>query len=142
MTVAETRDKVQRILTKNLNAVQIDEDGDYRIRYGSTACFISVSDWGDGDTLVKLNALILSDIPTNPEVYRWAATEGQNYFFGSTAVIEQGQGTLGLLFSHTLLGTYLDEGELMTALGGIVTTADKLDDELKGRFGGRRLVEN
>ena len=38
----------------------------------------------------------------------------------------------------TWLGDYLDEEELHNAVGAVVTTADRLDDELQSRFGGKR----
>ncbi len=41
-------------------------------------------------------------------------------------------------WTHTLLGDYLDEEELHNAVGAVVTTADRLDDELQSRFGGKR----
>lgn len=141
--LAETRDKVQRILTKNLNSVEVGEDGEYRVRMGSTACFVRIREWRDGkDTLVQLTAPLLFDVPPSPEVFHWAATEGQNFVFGATAVIEENDGTLSLIFSHSLLGTYLDEEELMTGLIGVVGTVDRLDDDLKLKFGGRRLIED
>jgi hypothetical protein len=42
---------------------------------------------------------------------------------------------------HTLLGDYLDEEELHWALYQLLNTADKLDDELKQKFGGKRLAD-
>ena len=50
-------------------------------------------------------------------------------------------GKLFLLMSHTLLGDYLDEAELSGALFAMLGTADKLDDELKEKFGGKRLAD-
>lgn len=141
MSVAETRDKVQRILTKNLNSVEVDEDGDFRVRYGSTACSVAVSEWGDDGSVVKLYAPILFDAVESADLYKWAATDGQMYFFGGAVVQADDKGILYVGFRHTLLGTYLDEDELMSALIGVVTTADELDDELQARFGGTRLSE-
>lgn len=141
MSVAETRDKVQRILTKYLGSIMVVADGDFQVQHGSTACAISVRDWGDGHTLVRLMAPVLRDAPASPELFRWVTTEGQYYRFGTMTAVEHDDGTVDLYFDHTLLGTFLDEDELMVAFGAVITTADALDDELEERFGGKKLFD-
>ena len=70
--------------------------------------------------------------------------QGGNYFFGHVTVQDDSNnpGKLFLMMSHTLLGDYLDEGELSGALYAMLGTADRLDDELKGKFGGKRLADH
>jgi hypothetical protein len=43
--------------------------------------------------------------------------------------------------SHTLLGDYLDEKELVAGLWSVLGAADSWDDELQPRFGGRRMID-
>ena len=43
-----------------------------------------------------------------------------------------------LIFSHTLLGDFLDQPELETAMWGLLSVADRWDDELQPKFGGKR----
>ena len=45
---------------------------------------------------------------------------------------------VGLIFSHTLLGDFVDQPELETAMWGILQVADTWDDELQQKFGGKR----
>ena len=120
---------MQRILTKNFSSVEIDSDGGFRIRFGSTACFISIGTFGEDDTVVSIKAPILFGVPTTDEVYRWAATEGQAFVFGSASVFEDEDGTVVVGFHHSVLGTYLDEDELMHALlWPSPSTADRSDE--------------
>jgi hypothetical protein len=53
----------------------------------------------------------------------------------------QEPGLVGLLMSHTLLGDYLDEKELETAMWGVLGAADTWDDELQQKFGGKRWAD-
>jgi len=141
MAAAEVREKVQRILTKNLGSVEVDQDGDFLIREGSTAVVVRVTDWLD-DTLVFLVVPMLHGVPATPELFRWVATDGQGFLFGNSRAYEKGDGTVDLTLEHTLLGTYLDESELMVALIGVAGTANHFDDELQNRFGGKRLFDS
>lgn len=138
-TADETRMKVQRILASN-GTVELSGD-DLFIKMGSTVAKISVLDWGDGNTLVRINAPILFDVPVSDALYKYVAQNSNNRFFGALGLAEGDDGTAVLFMDQTLLGDTLDEPELMFAAVLVAETADRLDDELKPRFGGKRLVD-
>ena len=48
------------------------------------------------------------------------------------------EGKFTLWLTHSLLGDYLDIEELKSAVATMANTADRLDDELKAKFGGER----
>jgi hypothetical protein len=51
-------------------------------------------------------------------------------------------GRTGILgFEHAILGDHLDAPELHQAVAAVGFTADRLDDELQARFGGKRLAD-
>lgn len=134
--VAETRRKVQHYLTKH-GRVEIDEDGDFSFREGSTRVFIRVLDWGDNDTIVSVWAIVAGNVPATPALFEHVATTTDDYWLGHLSVDVQDDATALVIFSHRLLGNVLDEEELMHAAMAVATTADRLDDEIVGRFGGR-----
>jgi hypothetical protein len=144
-TVSEeaiVRDKVQRILVDNeLDARLID--GGFQVPYESTAVNIQVIDQEDR-VLIRLEAPLLRELASSPELFEWIATEGQDYFFGSCQYVPiEGDLAPGLLlFHHTLLGDYLDSEELFGALAGIATAGADLDDELQAKFGGKRFMDD
>jgi hypothetical protein len=43
---------------------------------------------------------------------------------------------------HTLLGDFLDEGELSAGMYGVLWAADEQDDILQKRFGGKRWSDS
>jgi len=142
--------KVQRLLTGPMG-LRIQMQGStifVTFTNVSTRVNVSFQEWGknkDGDpaTLVRLSCPILWEVEPTPALYEWVAREGGNFFFGHVYADDDSSsaGKLFLGMSHTLLGDYLDEEELSSALYAILGSADKLDDELKGRFGGKRLAD-
>lgn len=141
MSEAQVKDKVQRILADALGSVSIDNEGDFLVRFDSAVVFVRVGTLKDDVSLVRSWSIMLSEVPLTPEVYRWAATEGQVYFFGKARVYEDENGLGRIHFEHTLLGDFLDPEELKWAVIALGQTANELDDQLQARFGGKKFLE-
>lgn len=146
-SVDATTQKVQRILTSEFDSVRLTKDGGFAIEHGSTITFIEVLEWapdadGNPRSLVRVWAPLGRDVRRSPEMYRWAATEGQAKLFGGVSILENpdGDGAF-LMFATTLLGDYIDPAELTTAVFAVVFTADDLDDLVRERFGGKRYTD-
>jgi hypothetical protein len=148
--VDHTMMKVQRLLTGPMGLRIQLEGNTISVTFTdvSTRVNISVQDWGtnkDGDpqSIVRLSCPILWEVEPSPALYEWIAREGGNYFFGHVSAHDDSTspGKLFLVMSHGLLGDYLDEEELSSAMYAVMGTADKLDDELKDKFGGKRLAD-
>jgi hypothetical protein len=140
--------KVQRILTGPMG-LRISLSGStiaVSFTDVSTRVNVSVTDWGtnkDGDpsSLVQLSCPILWEVDPSPALFEWVARS--SYYFGHITAYDDSSapGKLFLAMSHTLLGDFLDEEELSSALYAMLGTSDNLDDELKGKFGGKRLAD-
>jgi hypothetical protein len=149
-SVEDTTMKVQRILTGPMNlSVSVSKDRfTVRFNQASTTAYIAVREWGtdkDGEmqTIVLITSPILLDVTPTPELYEWVARRGGSRWFGHVEVHSaEKEGEVNLLMSHTLLGDYLDPKELEHGLYQVQLAADEWDDELKARFGGRRLIED
>ena len=140
--------KVQRILTGPMGLRVQLQGNTIAVSFTdvSTRINVSVTEWGtnkDGDpsSLVQLSAPILWEVDPSPALFEFIAR--QSYYFGHISAHDDSSapGKLFLLMSHTLLGDYLDEEELSSAMYAVMGTADKLDDELKQKFGGKRLAD-
>ena len=137
--VAATRAKAQQYLTQNFNDVNIDAEGNYSLRHGSTRIFVRVRTHDDTDwTWVTLEVPLLANVKETPEVFEHVALHSDDFIFGHLSAIRSDKGLL-ILFSHALLGDYLDEDELVKAVGGMLSVADHMDDELAEQFGGDRF---
>lgn len=140
--------KVQRILTGPMGLKISLQGNSIAVTFTdvSTRVNVSVSEWGknkDGDpsSLVQLSCPILWEVDPSPALFEWIAKS--SYYFGHVTAHDDSSapGKLFLMMSHTLLGDYLDEEELSSAMYAMLGTADNLDDELKGKFGGKRLAD-
>ena len=148
--VDQTMMKVQRLLTGPMGLRIQLEGNTITVVFSdvSTRVNMTVQDWGtnkDGDpqALVRISCPILWEVDPSPALYEWIAREGGTFFFGHVSAHDDVStpGKLFLVMSHTLLGDYLDEEELSSAMYAVLGSADKLDDELKGKFGGKRLSD-
>jgi hypothetical protein len=140
--------KVQRILTGPMGLKISLQGNSIAVTFTdvSTRVNVSVTEWGknkDGDpsSLVQLSCPILWEVDPSPALFEWIAKS--SYYFGHVTAHDDSSapGKLFLMMSHTLLGDYLDEEELSSAMYAMLGTADNLDDELKGKFGGKRLAD-
>jgi hypothetical protein len=150
------KDKVSRFAREVFNIVRIDDDGDLIIPYESTQIFIRVierevapeseSFWSENQlsrTSVYVWAPTIFDVKPSNELYKWVATDGADFFYGHCKVSPFGDnGNVQVIFEITIPGDTIDPGELKQALLAVATTADDLDDELKARFGGKRIEDN
>lgn len=148
-TVEQTMMKVQRILTGPMGLKVMLQENEFRISFSdsSTAVRIQVHDLGNNDagesrTVVLITAPILFGVKPTPELFEWVARKGGSRWFGHVEVHGADEAEeVNLIFSHTLLGDYLDQPELETAMWGILSVADTWDDELQPRFGGKRVAD-
>ncbi len=145
-TVEQTMMKVQRILTGPMGLKVMLEDDRFRITFQDTSTFLSIRiiEWGTDDageprSLVLVTAPILWNVTPTPEMFEWVARHGGSRWFGHVEVQDaEEDGQVHLIYSHTLLGDYLDQAELETAMWGLLSVANTWDDELLPRFGGRK----
>lgn len=135
------KDKVQRYLTDLVGSVQIDRDGDFTARQGSSRIFIRCVEWGEDKTIVTLMVPLLLDVQPSAELFRHVALHSNDWIFGHLYAVER-DGRAELHLGHKLLGDYLDPEELKSAVAGMALTADHIDDELKNQFGGNRFHED
>ena len=150
------RDKVTRFAKEVFNVVMIDDDGDLVIPYESTKIFIRTFErevaaeneefWNENQlsrTAVYVWAPTIFDVKPSNELYKWVATEGTDFFYGHCKVSPFGEnGNVQVIFEITLAGDTIDPGELKQALLAVAMTADDLDDQLKAKFGGKRVEDN
>jgi hypothetical protein len=131
-------------LTSIFNSVQIDSDGDYSVRHDSARLFMRVVQPGDQDdspTFVVLWTPLLRGVNDGPDLHKYIAYHADDYRFGHLSLHRNTDGTTSVLFTHQLLGDYLDEAELGYASVGMVRTADEIDDQIQAQFGGTRFHE-
>ena len=135
--VERVRAKVREYLTAVFDDVQIDANGECSITYGSAHVGIPVRIFDEDSTAVHIEAPLVTGATASPELFHFVATSADDYDFGHLGVREDGDGQATITFSHSLLGDFLDDAELRTAVVAVSFYGDQLDDDLAARFGGK-----
>jgi len=140
--VSAVKDKVQRIVASRFSHVELRENGDVSLRQNSAQVFVKCwSSADDGPVFITLTVPLLLRVQPSPELFKHIALHADDLVYGHLSAFEDEKG-VNIVFSHLLLGDYLDEQELFAACTEVLANADALDDELKAKFGGLRWNED
>ena len=74
--------KVQRILAEYLSDVRLSDKGGFMVPYESTMVVVSPRQMDEERTAVVLFALMNQNVPATPELFKWVATNTDEYMFG------------------------------------------------------------
>lgn len=131
------RSRVQRMLTDTFGRVEVDRDGDFIIRHESAVTFVSVGDGFGDSAIVSLQCPLICDVKITDQLCRWVATEGQKFILGGCFLNPNEDPKTGwVYFKYAMTADDLDESELKNAVGAVAVTSNRLDNELRDRFGG------
>jgi hypothetical protein len=134
--VQELRTTIETFLTEA--NIPFRERGDrVSVRRGSSAVFLRAANWADSHTVVELLSPVLTDIEKTPALLEKLNEINMALYFGKAYWHDK-----SVWIAHNLLGDHVDRDELIAAVGMIGTVADKLDDDLKARFGGTRWIDS
>lgn len=146
-TVDQVKMRVLKMLSSHMD-VRLDNDGDVIIRHESAVCWVSVAQWGEAtnegnDIVVQVRAPIIWEAKRTPALYEWVATGGQEFVIGNAACMPDSNPSLTNVFlRYNLIGDNLDEPEIVHAVRLVLGTANRLDDELVVKFGGRKSIND
>jgi hypothetical protein len=147
--MAEAQAKVLKMLTEGVGVqVTVKKEGLLQVGFAdtSTAVYFEFSEQEfDGkaptQAFVHITSPILREVPESDELYKWVAIIGTGYRIGCVEAFPEENQTVFLRYKYVLLADFLDEDELSTAMWCVLHTANRLDDELKEKFGGKRWID-
>jgi len=135
----QAADFVGGVFTRNEVPFGTSDNGrQHRVLIGSSAIFVSVSPWGDDDSLVNLVAVVLEqlDEATAPKILARANQLNCENYFGKYCLYGA-----ALKVEHDLLASRLHADELMNALNAIGRQSDEHDEELQKELGGKTWAQ-
>ena len=118
-------------------AVVRDDRPVFMVNVGSAITHTAVYPWGDDDPTICSRAWVVQDAEMTPELMRYLLTTNDTMRFGAFGIDEDDD----IFFEHTIVGSTCDRDELKTSIMAVVTTADRLDDEIVARWGGTRAMD-
>lgn len=133
--VAEVQQRIEDILTGSGYPFTVDE-GRVRVARGSSAVFVRASEWQGRFVIVEMVCPVLDEVPLSEGLLTKLNTLNEKLYFGK-AYWRDGE----VWLAHNLLGDHLDSDELVASVGMMSVVADRIDDELQKRFGGKRFID-
>lgn len=133
--VEDVQKRIEEILGASGYPFTIEE-GRVRVDRGSSAVFIEARHWQERYTMVELLSPVLAEVELSEALLTRLNELNEKLYFG------KGYWRHNVVWlAHNLLGDRLDSEELIASVGLMAVAADRLDDELKKQFGGRRFKE-
>ncbi len=114
-----------------------EDDSAFQLRSGSAGILIIVYPWDDDSATICVQSRLVEGANFTPELARFLLDENAKMRFGAFSMTEQGD----VFFEHTILGPTCDKEELGASIAAVAITADKYDDEIVSRWGGRKTIE-
>lgn len=136
--VVAVRELIERKLTEMVNGYAVDNDGNYILGLESARVFVVPTWLENGSSVVRVFAITNLDVPVTAELTSWLLEKNLEFVFGGFA-LDVGHGAIW--FNHNVLGDFMGPEEIEATIAAVAQTADKFDDEIKSRFGGRLYVE-
>jgi hypothetical protein len=113
----------------------LDEPG-FGLFMGSAWVEVRILPWRD-DAVVNVRSTVVSDVTLTMELLNYLLRENHEMRFGAFSVSQNGD----ILFEHTIVGSTIDKKELETSVIAVLEIADKYDDEIVMRWGGKRALD-
>ncbi|MEA2499116.1 MAG: hypothetical protein QOH26_1521 [Actinomycetota bacterium] len=136
--ILKLREMIETQLAEMMSGYLADQSGAYIVGAESARIFVVPAWIPDGPSVVRVFAITNVDVPITAELTSYLLTTNLEFVFGAFALdVSNG----AVWFNHNLLGDHTSPEELEATIGAVAQTADKYDDEIKARFGGRLYVE-
>jgi hypothetical protein len=122
----------------SLGGYLVDDHGNYVLGLQTARTFVVPTWLENGATVVRVFAITNLGVPVTSELTQWLLQKNLEFVFGAFALdVENG----AIWFNHNLLGDFTAPEELEATIAAVIETANRFDDEIKTRFGGRLYVE-
>lgn len=131
------RARVEQVLGAMFEQVMTLPDGTYAVDAGSVRVFVAVRP-AETSVLVRVFSITNLDVPMDGDLPRFLL---QQNFTTAVGRFSLDAAQRAVWFDHVLGADELDDGALPRTIAAVAQTADKYDDEVKARFGGRTFRE-
>lgn len=136
--VATARARVESVLHGMFPNVATLPDGAYAVDVGSVRVFVGAR-LVDDATVVRVFSITNVDVPLDGDLPRFLVGLNFGFAIGRFSVDAERK---AVWFDHVLGADDLSDGTLSHTIAAVAGTADRYDDEIKARFGGRTFRED
>jgi hypothetical protein len=109
----------------------------FLLQQGSAIVQISVHPMKDGEAVITVGAGVVIGATITPELMLFLLMHNSNSLFGAFGVDPDSD---MITFDHSIIGSTCDQKELLASISAVAGTADKLDDMIIEKFGGKSAL--
>ena len=106
---------------------------------GSTHVDVRLMKFGD-QVAVRSQAPVAVDTTVTIELLKFLLLRNAGFLFGAFG-LEMWRGHTVVMFSHTILASSLDANELGSSVTTVIEVADRYDDAIVEKWGGRTMAQ-
>ena len=118
--------------------VQTRDDGPlFGLPMGSAFVQVGVWPWGTDNAVVMTRALVVREVELTPELMHYLLRKNDEMRYGAFGLDNDGD----IFFQYAVVGTTCGKEELKASVLAVGSVADRLDDEIVSRWGGRRAFD-
>jgi hypothetical protein len=134
---ADLREHVGELLRAILGGYEVDAFGNFTFAHEGARVVVTIGRSPIGPQVGVFSVTNL-DVDLTPELAGQLLTANHTMAFGSFSYDVANR---AVWLRHTLHGSTLDLPELQSAVAAVATTASRVDDQIRDRFGGRTFEE-
>jgi hypothetical protein len=131
----EAHAKVAKYLGEMFGSDNVNEWGDtaFVVPQGSAVVYVGVHPWSEDTSFVQCLCYVVHGAKITPELMEYLLRENATMRFGAFSLDQDND----IIFDYSVVGETLDKEEMKALLFSVAYTADKYDDEIIGKFGGK-----
>lgn len=133
--LATLRATIKKYLDEIFGFYLTDQHNNFIVQAGGTRVLIIPDDWVEGQTVVKIMALINVNTPVTAELTKYLAAENNKILFGKFSLDSNAP---VVLFHHNLLGDFLNRNQFELAVKIVLAVATRYGQEIEKEFGGSK----
>ncbi len=118
-----------------VGAVASTDRPHWRVPSGSATVHVSVTPWREQSNIVQFNAYLALGTEVTEACMRYLLVENHTMVFGGFTLDSDGD----IAYSHSVIAETCTKGDLESVIGALRYTADKYDDIIVERWGGKRF---
>ena len=115
-------------------------EGALALQEGSTVVYVRVFPIGGHKTGVEVFSYVAVDVDVTEQLMRFLLTYNLKLMMGGFGLVLDEGGKATVLLTQTMLAETLTEEELYAGVSAIAGVADRLDDVIVAKFGGRTAI--
>lgn len=119
------------------SVVAFEDEPLFIINLGSAVASTRVLAWEEGESLITTRSYVVTDVILTPELSYYLLRKNNGIYFGRFAYDSEDD----IVFEHSLVGSTCDCIELKHSVMTVIRIADKYDDEIVARWGGKRALD-